>query len=637
MRRYDEDYVSLVKKLNNAFAESQNSKVDSLEAFARMNGEKQKLVDDMPYEEIRKISFKVHSKITDINYLTQDEEMLVKAVQSGRKNKYKQVVYRLVGNIDIGQIMERYTEFLQSEEVFQTFYLYEGLENPVKVVCENRDNVFPIHDIRSLSQDKQTFLVKNVLAAEMRRTFNIEKDHVLRMQGYLTNFNEMIVIISLYPHMSYGTGIQGILYKIFPEMETENSNLPIVDEKTAQKMSDQVKSKSIAYWKKLMLPLSKSMTIPGECIKTEESDKKVWGKCFLYRELGEKLTGSVNAFCQKNQVSVKAVLLYAWGKLMGRYHNEKNPLMAVAQSGSNMDVFPVKIAEKDLENCENLQDIDRQLKEAPNYSECTIHDVEEEIGTSFSEYFRMVHNFIEFSELDDIGAGKSEVKSINGISSDDTDINLFISYHLYDDTIGINYVSKGGIIEVILENLHELLLDELSIMLSANNEVFDKKSFIKVSDTDEEKLYKIQLAQIGLYLKESGIFDSLTVDEIMKLAEYCKLTTYLSNDTLVAEGSGNSSIYIVGDGKIEESMTASDGMVKTLRIANKGTVFGLESLFPAGEAKTTYTVASTQAKLVEINQEILTEIFRRKSEGWVALLEKEMKQKFSLQRLWTMD
>lgn len=634
MQRYDEAYVELVSKLNSAFDKKKDEKRTHLSYFEKVDAEKQQFIENMPYEEIRKVAMKVRSAVKDIEYLTETEKMLISDIKKGRKTGCKQVVYRLKGKMDIGQIMKGYVNFVQSDAVFSTVYLYKGMVEPVKVVCENRETVFPIHDIKDVSSDKQTFLIKNILAAQMRHEHDIENDPVFRLQGYLTEEDEMLVVISIYPHVPYSTGIRGMIYKIFDGMETQTSNVPVMDESTALKIKEELKNKSLDYWKKMLLPLGKSMTIPGECKK--EDGRRRWGKTFLYKELGNDLVTSLKEFCQKNKTTLKAVFLYAWGSLMGRYHDEKAPLMLTVQKGERMNLFPVRILREHTVD-ENLQEIEKQLKESLQYSNCTIRDMEEELRFSFVEYFRMVHNFVEFSEMDHIETESSSMAAINGINAEDTDINLFISYHLYDNSIGMNYTAKSDIVEIVMENLHELFVNELSLILAQKSRKFDKSSFIKVSDTDEERLYKLQLAQIALYLKESGIFESFTVDDIMKLAEVCRLTTYLSNDMVVCEKNKISKVYIVGDGQIEESMTALDGMVKTLRIVKKGSIFGLESITIGREAKTTFMVAGSQAKVVEIDQEILTEVFRRKPDCLMRLLEKEMDQKAKLQRLWTME
>lgn len=241
---------------------------------------------------------------------------------------------------------------------------------------------------------------------------------------------------------------------------------------------------------------------------------------------------------------------------------------------------------------------------------------------------------MEFEELNDRKDSNRDVKIFNSIHGDDSGINLCINYQIFEKNIIFNYTSKEGILEIMLNHLHSLFIEELSLILKPENEKFDKKSFLKVDDTTEEKLYKIQVAQTALYMKNSGIFDEISVDDIMKLAECCRLKTYLSGDDIVSEKSTISKLYIIGDGKIEESRMALDGMVKSLRIVKKGCIFGVESLFADRKAKTTYTVVSSQAEIVEIDREILEAVLRKKPKSLIALLEKEYEQKCRFQQLW---
>ena len=634
--RYDEKYNYYVSRLSGAFSQERNDMIANLQVFDKARLKKRNIVESMPYEELRKIREKVRSEVTDISYLTEKQEEMIKIWDEGRRREYRQFIWRLRGDIDIKKIMQNYVKFIQSDETFRTVYLYKGLQRPVRVVCESVEKVFPIHDIRNIARDKQMFLMKNVLAAEARREYNAETDSVFRIQGYLVEEHEMLAVISIYPYIAYPMGIKSMLYKIFAGMKPEDSNETSIDEDTVRKMNTELREMNIAYWKKLLLPISKSMTIPGEKGKAGTQGKVIDGKTFLYKEIGEELNQNLTTFCERNKVSVKALFLYAWADLLGRYHNEMNPILAVAGRGERMNIFPVKIS-RDSGNPKRMHDIDKQLEQAATYSNCTISDVEGATNISYPEYFRMVHSFMEFGELNDIENGDSDIKTVSGFHADETDINLCITYQIFDNSIMVNYVSKSGIMQTILENLHELLVDELSMLVMPDDAKLNRKTFIQASDTDEEKLYKTKLVQIALYLKNSGIFESITLDEIMKLAEHCRFATYLSNDVVVSEKSRLFNVYILGDGNMEESMTAADGMVRTLRIVKKGSVFGIESLFADGEAKTTYTVVSSQAKIVEIDREIFTEVLRRKPEGWITLLEKENNQKNRLQRLWTME
>lgn len=634
-KRYDKDYQHLIEKLNDLFMmdKDEGEEKAALEPLKGIFVEKQKQIENMPLDELRKIKTKVRVGVTDIDYLDEKEKFLLTDIVKNGKLSYKEAVWRMVGDINGRKIMDNYEKFMRNNEMFRTVYLYKGLEEPVKVIYENREKTFPIHDIRNLNYAKQNFLLKNILAAEARREYNVESDVPLRLQGFLTGSGEMLVVISLYANLPCPMGMREILNQIFEGMRSDNSNVPGADEKTLRQMNEQLRQKSLEYWKTLLTPLGKSLTIPGE--SKGGIDQIAQQKLVLYQEIGEDLTTLMTEYCKKNKITVKALILYAWADLLGRYHNEANPIVALVHKEERMNVIPVRIS-RSKNNSEEMRKMDVQIAESVKKCACAIADVESAVGMQYDKYFRMVHYFEEFEELDELGKGNDEVRDINDIKPDDTNINLFIHYQMLDKNMIMTYTSKGGIFELMLDNLHDIFMDELSNLLLPDSGKFDKKTFIKVDDSDQEKLRKIRIAQIALYLKNAGIFDSITVDEIMKLAEYCKLKAYLSGDMVVTEKSRMSKLYIIGEGKIEESRMAADGMVKSLRIAREGSIFGVESLFPGGEAHTTYTVVSPQVKIVEIDSAILTEALRRKPEGWIALLEKEHDQKCRLQRLWTM-
>lgn len=635
MRRYDEDYRYFVSRLNTAYDKAGSAKASGPALSASISNKTHKFIENMPSGDMQKIGARIRSRVADISYLEENEKELLKEIRMGKQLNYRQALCCMTGDIQPDKIMRAYNQLWNSEAVFRTVYLYKGLKEPVRVVCEAEEVVFPIHDVRDMNRELQNLSIKNALAAEARRQFDIETDPVLRIQGYLTGDRELIAILSYYPHIPFPIGFRGILHKIFSDLKQDTGNVSGFDQEAMQQISEELRAKSIAYWKKILLPVGKAMLTPGERKKDGE-EGRTGGKTFLHKELPEKLVESLNGYCEKNQVSPKSVFLLAWGKLLGKYNDEKDPLLLVAKSGGQMNLFPVRISGKYMDAA-NLNGLERQLVEAVNYAGCTYEDLEEATGISFPEYFRMAHHFLEFRELDDMVAGKESMRAIESINADDIEINLLASYHMFDRNISINYFARSGIMEIALDNLHTLFVDELSVILSFKKTEFDKNSFIKVSDSDEEKLHKLRIAQIALYLKESGLFESLNVDEIMNLAEYCELRAYLSNDAVMSEKDRISNLYIVGDGKLEESRTAADGMVKSLRIIKKGSVFGIESLYAAGEAATTYTVVTSQAKIVEINVSVLKEVFRRKPEGWIALMERETNQKLRLQRLWMME
>lgn len=632
-KRYDNDYQRIINRLNYEFQKNKSGKESTENTLEDIIPDKEKLIEKLPRPELIKIRRKLRSGVEDIDLLTQDEKNLFKEISENKSHSYNTVVLKLTGEIDTKKIMKSYSDFINRNKVFRTVYFHKGMQEPLKVIYENSNAAFPICDIRKYDNEKQKALIVNVLAAMSRCEYDMETDSPFKICGYIIRPYELIVVTSIYPYIHYHIEFVEMIKEIFIGLKSEYKNIKMVKEDTLHKMNEQLYEKGVNYWKELLSSNSKHLLLPGERSGEETIGSNHYGKVVTFKEVGEELTGDIISFCRKNDISVKSLFMYAWGDILGRYNNEKEPVIAITKSSSGMNIIPVKIIRENDKNS-GFKGIDSQLEQSAKYCECAVSDVEQETGIEFDKYFSMVQNFTGFIEPGNKDEDEVYFKTINFTQPDDTKINLFVNYQLLENGILITYTSKKGIYEFMLDKLNELLLDEIVMLMSDEKILPDKSIFIKADDTQEEKLHKINRARTALCLKNSGIFDSITLEEIIKLAEYCSLRTYLSGDTVINENTRPDKIYIVDEGKLEESMIAADGMVKSIRIAKQGAVFGQESLFIGGETKTTYTVVSSKARIVEIDKDIFIEVLRRKPEGWIALLQKENDQKCRLQRLW---
>lgn len=621
--RYDKDYQNVVAKLNEAFLK--DKKEENKQVVEEISVEKRKQIEELPKEELKIIKSKLSQEVQSTGYLSEKEKMLLEDIQKFMKLKYKVAVWKMTGTVKIKEIMTAYTKLVQENEPFRTAYLYKGLKEPVRVVYKSRELTFPVHDVRSMSKDKVNLLIRSVVAAESRREYNVEVDSLFSIKGYLTQTDELMVVVSVYPYLPCPVGMREMMYRIFPGMKSETGNIGAVDEKTLRRMYDQLRIKSVEYWKELLSQPGSRLTLPGEKTAADDMEGQYRQRAYYYKELGEKLTGQIVEFAQTNHVSEQTVILYAWAELLGRYHKENHPVLAVTCSGEHLHIMPVKV-DRNQDKRDALCAIEKQVEHSRQFTGCTVADIEKATGISFAEHFRLLHNFEGLS-----------ASPQDNFYTDDSDINLCISYQRKEKDIALSYTSGSGILEMMLDNVHELLVEMLTELLQPDSGKFDKKTYIGIDDTDEEKLKKLRYAQIALYLKNTGIFNTITVEGIMQLAEHCTLRTYLESDTVIAEGTKPNVIYLLGEGKLEESRMDMEGMVKSLRIAKAGSVFGMESLFEGKAAHSTYTVVGAQARIVEIDRDIFTEALRRKPEGWIALLEMENDQKCKLQRLWTME
>lgn len=620
-KQYDEEYKAVIKQLNEAFYETPGETYKNKRMAEPLVINKSRHKRNISEDEIKIIKSRLKQGIQKIEYI--DENSFISDIY--RNLSCKILTWKLTGSIDTKEIMASYTKFIKSNDVYHSVYLCNEKAAVVKVVYGAENMTFPVQDFRTVKKERIPLLLQGIVAAEKRRIFRIEVDYPLNLKGFITSDDEMIVVVSIYPYFMYPVGVREMMLRIFENMKLENINTGDIDENILKKMYDQLQEKTLEYWHNELSDSGKMLMIPGEKFKNQETSGTGAGYAAIKKEIPDNLMEEIGNFAQKKRITLKTILIYAWAKLLGRYNSERTPMLLIADILDSLDMVPVKV---DLEMAKNdeLPELEKRLKDVKRYVNCTRESIEKETNVIFKRQFRLIQDFSDMDSSD-------TEKKVN----ENTEINLSIFYNIENRKISMRYVSKSGFYELILENLHDMFLDVLTDVVKEDSGHFDKSTFIKDDDTNEQKLRKIRLAQIALYLKNSGIFSSLSVDDIMKLSEYCTLLSYLQDDEICKECTRENMIYIIGDGKVEESRMNCEGMVNSIRIAKPGNIFGIESLFDGKTYQSTYTVVSGQAKIVGIDGDILKETLRRKPDGWIALLEMENEQKCKAQHLWMMD
>lgn len=569
--------------------------------------------------------------IADIN---EREKELLEELRLGRKTKYKTVIWKIEGKaIDTKRIMRQYAAFQKQAPISRTVYWHQEEEETVRVLLKRREQTFPVYNISYLSPERKKDKLLNALTAELRREFHIDTDPVIRLRGFLLSANEMAVILSVYPYVEWNVGLRGMIHAIFAGFQTTPVQLSGVDVQEVMKENEERARDSLEYWKGFLQPLGKGLELPG--IRGRRASGRYYNeKTSLYRELDQGLVTQLLQYCKRMNVSIETVFLTAWELLLSDPQQTEPSVMAVFHDNTRLQLWPVKTQIRENLD-EAVLEMAKQLSVSGEYTECTLSQLDQEFGGKLLTTLGLVHHFIRFENTDQMyfaATGQTQ-----GESCGDLGIRNCITYHILEDRIALHYVSNDGELEFVLEHLHEQFAESLKGFFEPQRRAFDKNTYIGSNDTDSEKLFKLQVAQIALYLRASGLFEGVSAGDMMALAEECRLHILQSGDVIISEGEFLSRVYIIGEGNLEESMTALDGMVKSLRVVGTGELVGIEAILSDRRAKTTLSVIDSQARLISLDREQLEGILQRVPGAWKALLEKENEQKHKLQSLWSIE
>ena len=123
------------------------------------------------------------SDVKDIYGLTPMQEgMLLNYQMDPTRTSYLvQMVISLEGAIDIRLFQKAFQLLVQRHDVLRTVFLYRKVKQPVQVVLKKRAVEIDYSDVSFMDKDRAERYVEDVLAEDIRRGFDLERDSMLRM------------------------------------------------------------------------------------------------------------------------------------------------------------------------------------------------------------------------------------------------------------------------------------------------------------------------------------------------------------------------------------------------------------------------------------------------------------------------
>ncbi|MCU0240724.1 MAG: mechanosensitive ion channel family protein, partial [Pyrinomonadaceae bacterium] len=108
-------------------------------------------------------------------------------------------------------------------------------------------------------------------------------------------------------------------------------------------------------------------------------------------------------------------------------------------------------------------------------------------------------------------------------------------------------------------------------------------------------------------LSEVPIFEPLTDEETLKLAEACEAKIFSPNEPIVRKGQVGNSMYVVHRGSVKIQIM-ENGFPKTVATLQEGEIFGEMGLF-TGETRSATVVAAEETEVLEIKHTAVKPLF----------------------------
>ncbi|MCR5083211.1 MAG: hypothetical protein K6B15_07055 [Parasporobacterium sp.] len=552
--------------------------------------------------EIQKILMHVDGEIESIADVDDNAWRVIRNIENGRKLHNRIFIWYMEGEQDPEILMQKYNEYRNEYPAFRTMYIAKGISRPIKVVLKSEDTVFPITSLIGLNSEKQNFIIKNVLAAEIRHVYDMERDSILKLQVYETGANRIIVILSMYafPGVEFG-GVRNFLFKVFDGYKVKEGNIPHVNDPTIERMNKTIKKKALSYWEEMRNSMPIAARYPGMNLDNLGTDTES-----VYFSLNEKTTKEISVCSKKMDVDPAAIIIKAWGRILNHENQTRSIAMGMVCKGESLNVIPVIYNDK--QTVENLWE---NISESIANTVVSLDEIDDYLGEKIERHFKCVHNFFDYTIINDtMNLKKNGEIAINSFRDlERVCPPLTINYYFFEEKLSVNYVYAQNLyIDDDIIKLNDMFiksLEEVVEDLRTGKKTVRKEKSVNfnsdASPSEQKLLEEKRVQQKALALQESGIFWNVPFGSLVELARKTPIVRFSRGDFVITEGSYTKNIYIILEGQVAHKKTDSVGRIITGTAVGKGGILGLESVLVEPIALAGNEVSSDYLSCIEIS------------------------------------
>jgi amino acid adenylation domain-containing protein/non-ribosomal peptide synthase protein (TIGR01720 family) len=311
-------------------------------AISATSGSASISVSDADIARIQRMLGSVETKqFVDVYPLTPTQSgMLFHCLSSFHRSMYVgQVAGSIDGNIDIAALYRAYAELVAGHPALRTRFFWQGLDDPLQVVCAPDSPHWEVLDWSSKSTDifENDFdLLRTRIRDEgfdladgppVRMTIVIQSDSNVRL--IWTTHHILFDGWSVYPLFDEWLARYGIL-----KGERRNIRPTAPFRNYVAWLRNQNESKSREFWRQQLAGLDEPTTLPLGADSGASSENRVIHEVRLDR----KTTEALEHLARRKRVTLNAVFQSAWAILLQRYCDTNDIVFGATHSGRNANV-----------------------------------------------------------------------------------------------------------------------------------------------------------------------------------------------------------------------------------------------------------------------------------------------------------
>ncbi|MDE6021610.1 MAG: AMP-binding protein, partial [Ruminococcus sp.] len=406
------------------------------------------------------------NKIQNIYSLTPMQEgMLFHYLQDTKTSEYVvQEVYITDKVLDESHIKAALELLSMRFDVMRTSIVYEKLKEPRQLVYKERNLEYSFEDISSYSYEEQDELIEKIVADDLKRGINLQRDTLVRLKYIKSNEKSRLLwtshhiildgwcsqyITSLfneyYQALSSGVSVQKLKIQIAKERASSPEYVDFINW-----LKNQDKNKARKYWSEVLDGYDNVAEIKPSQIPepTKEQMKRMAVK------LSDDTLVKIVDLIKQEQITPNIIAMAACGILLQRYTNEDDVVFGLVVSGRNADIsgiedivglfvntIPVRVCiKKETTLRELLRSLQKQNIESSSYDYCALTDIQSASNTN-SDLIKVLFTFENFVQGQGVDSAESEQDNLMfslEFAREQTNYGISIGAMFTDDVYAFN-------------------------------------------------------------------------------------------------------------------------------------------------------------------------------------------------------
>ncbi len=532
-------------------------------------------------------------KISYVAELDDDEKIFFDKDTTLSPNFFVQRLYKVSGNILPLKFNLEVSRLIEKNDALRTNYcavdtrtlkiIFDSRSELPEIVYRNLTNVPDIDDT-----------LKNIFEADMRRTFDLRYDNLVRFSVFHTGEEEYAVLITMPKLLENSFDVKN-LFRAALGLET----LPPTEKKFVEVQHIEP---IINYWSKIFQDLPKMPLLPFAKIS-----KTFYQQAAYKMSIPAEIISDLRQKSKSNKIMLMAILQSAWALLLQGFNQSNDVAFSTLipdRTSEDINSIPVRFKSSGEETLQNLVDAHfKQLLISQPYackSFSAIKKVLQPQNKTF-DHFLSFGDFMKDTQLFSEAQASHDGQLVlqNSWNAQNTKLGIYFNYR--DDNISISILYDAN---KFFPNFGELIsrrfyltLQQMILDWNLNSKTFMERLAERFKAETVE--IPTDTSYLRNFISKLYLLQGETEGTIQQLIKISKLQTYFEGDR-IGGADIEQNIFFVAEGKLVRSLETGDGWYNTLDIVKENCWLNETVLLENKKAKMSAEILTEKAILMSI-------------------------------------